>query len=507
MRETMRQFNADFDAVVARHGERVAIISTAHPERKISYRELDGLIDRQAAAFARENLRPGDCVGSMMPNSVEQLCLFLACLRSGLRFAPLACDITPKEIEPWAKVMKPSVCCLGSLVAKDFQSTVERQGIPCRVIDADGDFGHLPGTVTPAARGAGSKVQLFSSGTTGQPKAIVLDADRLWSAGCAFLASQGIDEQTPFRIWNYLPHSYLGGLFNMGLIPFAAAGSTVVDETFSGKTFLGFWQTVDRYDINILWLVPTIVRGLLAISDRTHRDGVRRYDKVISHAFLGTAPIDLGTKRRFETVFRIPLLENFALSETTFLTSERPQEDGLRSEGSVGRMLPWVELSFRAAEQEDDPKYREIAVKTPFIAEGYLDENGALSRTDPDEWFPTGDLGYLDASGQLVLTGRSKDIIKKGGHFVALQEVERLAAAHPSVSEAAAVPGSHSFYGEVYRLHVCLKSDAPADAIVAVREYVYGSLARYKWPEDIEVADDLPRTGSGKVRKFLLRQP
>lgn len=71
------------------------------------------------------------------------------------------------------------------------------------------------------------------------------------------------------RFWNYLPMSYLGGLFNLALIPLSTGGSLVIDETFSGKTFLQFWQTVERFDINAIWFVPTIARGLLSMAERT----------------------------------------------------------------------------------------------------------------------------------------------------------------------------------------------------------------------------------------------
>lgn len=99
---------------------------------------------------------------------------------------------------------------------------------------------------------------------------------------------------------------------------------------------------------------------------------------------------------------------------------------------------------------------------------GYLGDNGELTTPDDDGFFPTGDLGYLDEHGQLVLTGRNKDVIKKGGYFIALREIELLAQTNTQVVEAAAVATPHSFYGESYRLLIRLKSDAPADAVQSV---------------------------------------
>jgi acyl-coenzyme A synthetase/AMP-(fatty) acid ligase len=502
----MREFNRDWEAIAHIYGDRPALIPAAEPEKILRYADLNELIGRHLAWFSSIGLRTGDCIGALLPNSVEMLSLFLACLRGGMRFAPLACDTSPHEAVNWATFTRPACCVLGSTLPESAVAALKKISLKCLRVDTNGSFSHLPdvpGHSLPHASGA--KLYLFTSGTTGQPKAIVIDGDKLWSAGSAFIRSHGVDFASRFRIWNYLPHSYLGGLFNMGLIPLSVGGSSIVDETFSGKTFLGFWQTIDRYEINALWLVPTVVRGLLAIGDRTHRNEVKSYREAIQFAFLGTAPIEYEAKRRFEALFGIPLYENFALSETTFLTTERARDIPLRSEGSTGRPLDYVELRFRSVGDDHDPRYREILAKTPFLADGYLDEDGAVKSSVVDGFLPTGDLGYLDESGQLILSGRCKDIIKKGGHLVALREVELLLASHPAVVEAVAVPAAHPFYGESYRLYVQLKPSEPSGALGAISAFVYENLAKHKGPDSVEAVAAFPRTPGGKIRKFVLK--
>ena len=373
----------------------------------------------------------------------------------------------------------------------------------CIDINTNARFEWLPSDEAQRDVAAG-KILLGTSGTTGVPKAMVIDGDVLWSSGRAFVDFHSLSNSGA-RFWNYLPVSYLGGLFNLGLIPLATEGSIVMDETFSGKTYLTYWQNVERYGIDTLWLVPTIVRGLVSLGRVAKRRAVD-VDRIVKRCFLGTAPIDLATKREFEIMFGRPLLENFALSETTFLTSEIASTIANRSEGSTGELLPYVSLSFRqVADAEMENAAQEILVKTPFLLDGYLDESGAVSReTDVEGFFPTGDLGYLNASGALVVAGRIRDIIKKGGYFIALREIEILAESLRGVREAAAVPVCHDFYGESYVLCIIPEGVADADFRTRVGRDLRGRLAQYRWPEEVRLVEELPKTASGKVCKTVL---
>ena len=501
----MRKFNSDFEALVQLQGDKPALVRIENPEEPVSFAQLLGLLDRHLAWFKEEGLVPGDCIGAVMPNSVEMIVLFLAAVRAGLKFAPLACETSVRELAAWTKITRPKLCILGEQIPSTIAPAVSSAGLLARRVRSDNKFAHLPETAAPLLKAGGAKLYLFTSGTTGAPKVIVMDADRLWSAGVAFMEANGIGIGAPFRIWNYLPHSYLGGLFNLGFIPLSVGGSAVVDETFNGKTLLSFWQTVERCEINSLWLVPSIVRGLVAMGDRTGRGGSKSIRSTIRVAFLGTAPIELEVKQRFEEIFGIPLRENFALSETTFISNERDADAPFRSAGSAGRILDYVKVRMGRTEKSDDPRYDEILVDTPFFADGYLGPDGNISIQLVDGFFPTGDLGYIDSRGQLVVTGRSKDIIKKGGYFVALREIELLASTHSLVEEAVAVPVPHRFYGESYRLYVRFNSATDPARLGDVSAYIFSNLAKYKWPDGVELIEEFPRTASGKIRKFLLQ--
>jgi acyl-CoA synthetase (AMP-forming)/AMP-acid ligase II len=381
------------------------------------------------------------------------------------------------------------------------------------MVPLDGEFSWCDSTGPAAAPPPSpARIYLTTSGSTGDPRALVIDGDRLWSSGRAFCGVHDFLDSGA-RFFNILPMSYLGGLFNLGLIPLAAGASVVIAPAFSGRSFLSFWQDVERCDVNVLWLVPTIVRGLLSIAERT-----RRHDAVpgvpgVHACFIGTAPLDLATKEQFETLFDIPVLENYGLSETTFLTSETLDTPSPRQEGSVGAVLPYVELDFAAAQTDepvapDNSSLFHVRAKTPFMFLGYLTAGGALDAEVDDAGFlATGDLGELVQDGLLVLGGRLRDIIKKGGYLVPLREIETLAERHPAVEEAIAVGLAHDFYGESYNLLLRLADGGESDtAIDDFGAWLRSSLVRYKWPEAVSAVTDVPRTASGKVRKHFLAE-
>jgi acyl-CoA synthetase (AMP-forming)/AMP-acid ligase II len=511
MNGLVRSFAVDFAGLVSRLGANPAMID-ARFGRAYSYADLGAMVARGRSLLEDEGLRPGHVVLSLLPNSSEAIVTFLASLSAGINYAPLPPDATLREVERAILLLKPRACIAGDSVSPEIANALQAAGVRMLRVPVDGTLAWLPefrpGPLPKLAQAA--RLYLSTSGSTGEPKAIVIDVDRLWSSGRAFIGRHRFADETS-RFYNILPVSYLGGLFNLCLIPLAAGGSFVIAEAFSGRSMLGFWQGVEQHGVNVLWVVPSMIRALLSVSDRTKRNKTTAPN--LRGCLLGTASIDLETKQRFERFVGVPVLENFALSETTFLTSELFDDGMERSPGSVGPVLPYVSLCFvPIARGEDDEQPTEapteIRVKTPFLFLGYLAEDGTITLpTDQDGYFPTGDLGHLVDGSVLVLDGRLREVIKKGGFFVPLREIEILAETHEAIDEAAAVGITHGFYGESYRLFVRLKRGyQTAEAVSQFGSWLRSRIVRHKWPDGILVRDQFPRTTSGKVRKHLLAE-
>lgn len=509
MKNGLHSFCAEFDQRIAKGGDSTALVSITQLEPKlISYHELGSLVQRCAALFTSKGLKQNDVVCAFVQNSVENAVCFLTALRLGLGYAPFPCSASKREVQGWVELVKPTLCLTSELINQDIHVLIEEKKIPSIHIPTDSTFSWLPTSKGTLPDLTEAKLFLSTSGTTGEPKAIVLDANTLWSSGVAFAEFHGITK-AGLRFWNFLPMSYLGGLFNLCLIPLATGGSAIIDETFSGKTILSFWQTIDRYEINALWMSPSIANGLIAMAERTKYNFNNKYSDLIKVAFVGMSPIRLSIKERWKELFGFELLENFALSETTFFTSETKNNIQNRTEASVGEILPYAQVAFvdvkldEAAPGGTTPK--EIRVKSPYLFDGYLQPDGTIDRAlDENGFFPTKDLGLLEKNRNVTITGRLRDVIKKGGFFVSLREIEVLVEKHPLVKEAAAVRISHDFYGESFNLYVILKDASAMGADDELNRYIHENLIKYKWPDRLYLREDFPRTASGKVRKHLL---
>ena len=215
------------------------------------------------------------------------------------------------------------------------------------------------------------KLYIMTSGTTGRPKAIIICLDRLWSSALAF-GEHYKELNSNSCIWNYLPMSYLGGLYNLCFIPLSKGSKIIVSNSFDSLMALNFWRTVELYKINVLWLVPSLLKLLQKLSKRSGIQENKRVGSLIKFSFLGTAPISLKEKKLFEKTFGFPVYENYGLSETTFISAEKSNDYKSRADRTVGKLLPYVETNFK----KNSTVQNELKIKSPFLFLGYLNEKG-----------------------------------------------------------------------------------------------------------------------------------
>jgi len=488
---------------IAKHFEDLA---TTQPEvdclidlhgNKIKYGDMWETIKAMALHINNLGISSGDTILVSLPNSIDQAVLYLSALSSGINFAPIACTSTLSELNSVASALKPVHIFIENNLPLSRVRQFDSLGINISMLSfkyplawmeqANRKLDFVPG-----------KLLITTSGSSGASKIVQLDSERLWNSAKNFNDLQKCHHKN-LVYWNYLPMNYLGGLFNLLLIPIESGSTVLIDENFSGKTFLKYWHVVSEYGINAIWLVPSILRGLNQLSFSRGNISMKKLEK----CFIGTAPVTELEKRKFLENFGSKPIESYGLTETTFIASETDEElDLSKNFSSVGQIVPGVEIALKPnTENPGDKTFSEIWVKSDYIMDGYFEDNsGRITlTTDDDGFFNTGDLGFLE-DDQLILTGRNKEIIKKGGLFINLNEIEHIINSMKEVRIAAAVPEKHEFYGESYSVVVEIEDSSQLTS-KDISEFLHNEISKTKWPETVIIVDHIPRTISGKIDK------
>ncbi|WP_158293028.1 MULTISPECIES: AMP-binding protein [Kribbella] len=338
----------------------------------------------------------------------------------------------------------------------------------------------------PTRRPAG--VLLSSSGSTGEPKQVLLSDAQL-----AYVATAVADSHQlgPADVgYCPLPLYHVNAEVVGLLATLRARGRLVLDRRFSRSRF---WATVDAHEATWVNAVPAIV-ALLAEDGTTTEDPAR-----IRFVRSASAPLPVPVLRRFEDMHHIPVLESYGMTEAASQITVNPL-DGERRPGSVG--LPvGGELKVVGDDRREQPAGEPgtVLIRGPGVIRAYATDVGA-ERFDAEGWLDTGDLGRLDEDGYLWLVGRSGELINRSGEKILPREIEDVLREDPGVRDAVVVGRPDPVLGEVPVAYVVASTDDPGlpDRLA---ERCRAALPRDRRPAELTVVEQLPITGTGKVRR------
>jgi len=499
--------------VVARREAHIFLID-AGTGAPITYGEFHRQACTLAADLSRRGLRKGDRLAVMLPNCCELAVLYFACIYLGVVIVPINPALSRGEAEFILESCKPALVVAGLSSAASLRGVHpnvlilrtavdslspadEREQIQIAALPAANDF--LP---LRSADAEDLAVLMYTSGTSAKPKGLAHKLERMLHNASAFAGAQRIDHDARFYLT--LSMAYMGGLYNLLLLPFLCGASVVVDHVFDARSSLNFWDKAKQNQVNTLWLAPTVLSILLRM-DRG-RTGEEFCRDSVRHAFVGFAPLPLKVKEEFESRYGISLIENYGLSETLFVTAR--SQDKFGGPGYVGEPVPGVKL--RIADDRGEPAAPgvdgEVEILTPDLMAGYLDTGGKLLQTDTG-WFPSGDVGHLDSTGSLFITGRKKDLIIRGGVNISPAAIEDALLQVPGVSDAAVVSIPHDLYGEDIVAVLKLERGMDLESLLEpVISHARRHLAQHQQPARYMAIDEFPRTASGKVQKSRIRE-
>ncbi|MCO1655497.1 FadD3 family acyl-CoA ligase [Pseudonocardia humida] len=501
-----------------RHGDREAIVDG---ELRLSFADLLAEVERVAAGLLRHGLRAGDAVAVWAPNSARWALAALGCLHVGLTLVPVNTRYRGEEAHHvLARSRAVALFVEDGFLDRDHTAMLRAAGpLPClRTVVTLGEprpSGPIgwdafraraadPAQVA-AARDAvtpGTAMQvMFTSGTTGRPKAVPHTHGQVVRLYTTYTEHLGLRAGDRYLLVNPFFHSF--GLL-AGLLSCLLRGATALPvRRLDPPAVL---ELVERERVTGIPGPPTLYATLLNDPTRPGRDL-----SALRLAITGATviPTELIRRMRTDLGFR-EILTAYGLTESTgVVTMCRIGDPDEVIESTSGRAVEGVEVAIAALHGGDGGGGTgEILVRGYNVMAGYVDDPGATAAAiDADGWLRTGDVGHLDGAGNLHITGRLGDVFIVGGFNVSPAEVEQLLCRHPAVSEAAVVGVPDERLGEVGRAFVVLRRGAAPAAEAELIAWCRERLAGFKVPRSVVVLPELPKGATGKVAKAALRAP
>lgn len=490
---------ASFYHQFEKHYDKVAL--TCADGRRFTFADLDTSSARLSALLKSFGCESGQRVSVQVEKSPEALCLYLACLRAGLVFHPLNTGYKQHELSYFLSNAEPTIVVCDSADEQMMSALCSENNVPhLLTLNADGS-GSLMDRQTDfepdysIAQKAPDDLAslLYSSGTTGVPKGIMLSHANLVSNGLSLVEHWGFTDQDV--LLHALPIFHVHGLFVALSCAFLSGASMRWLKGFNLDEVMA-----ELPNSSVMMGVPTYYTRLLSSQDFT-----AEYCSTMRLFISGSAPLLEETFYAFEARTGQRILERYGMSETNMNTSNPLH--GERKAGTVGPALPGVEVRVVDDNGNVLPsgEIGNLQVRGENVFKGYwkLPEKTAEDFT-ADGFFNTGDKALIDSDNYVAIVGRAKDMVITGGLNVYPKEIELIIDELPGVKESAVIGVPHPDFGEgVVAVVVPKPGETPleSDMIVALRNMI----SSFKVPKRIVFRDELPRNTMGKVQKNILR--
>ena len=477
--------------------------------RVTTYGEVDVLTRQLIALFQKHGIGHGDRIAWLGKNSDRYFTLLYAAARMGVVMAPIGWRLAPPEIgyilsDTGTKLM---------FVEEGFIDTAEKvTGVienPPRVLEAEGAFREAAGMEPARYEPAGEHdaiLQLYTSGTTGNPKGVGLSNHNMFA-----LRKPSLDADAPWHrygesdcILAAMPCAHIGGT---GLAAIAVANG-IRAQVLAEFTPDGVLNAIENGATH-MFLVPAAIQFVIMhpLAKETDFTNLR-------YLMYGAAPMPLELlKLAVATMPTTGFLQVYGMTETTGTVTMLPPEDhsleGNERMRSAGKAVPGVTIQIRDENNREAPlgEIGEICILSPSNTAGYWNRPDATAETiDTDGWLHTGDAGIMDADGYVYIQDRIKDMIISGGENVYPAEVENAIFGHPAIAEVAVIGIPSERWGEEVKA-CCVAKPGMEIEEGDVLAYARERIAPFKVPKSIDIIAEMPRNASGKILRRQLRAP
>ncbi|MDQ3490878.1 MAG: AMP-binding protein [Acidobacteriota bacterium] len=474
--------------------------------REWTYSEFDKAVNRTANLLVANDIKKGDVVSLLLPNSAEYIIAYFACFKIGAIAGPVNSLLKSDEME-WiagnseAKLILigsqfqhgsvPSAVAGGLTKYSEFRvQSFESESLPnSALIPLAGGSDALLKIIVFDSEAETTKelsetleevdinsddgaIIIYTSGTTGKPKGCLLTHGNLFANARQITEWLGFNEND--RLLTIMPLFHMNAVSVTTMTALYAGASTVVSPKFSASRF---WDIVAKYEITSFGSVATMLSMLLANSnqcssisgrpdDTSHATHNPRLTTHLRFAMCGSAPVPAEVLRKFEETFNCLVIEGYGLSESTCRSTFNPPNE-TRRPGSCGQPIGNEMKIFDDNDAElPDGELGEIVLRGDNIFKKYYKNPDATAKAFTNGWFHTGDIGYRDTEGFFYIADRKSDMIIRGGENIYPREIDDLLYTHPAIESAAVIGVPNELYGEEVAAFVVLKkgfSSPPSD--------------------------------------------
>jgi len=511
-----------FDRCVADVPDKIAVSdfnSTAQVANRLTYRELAGCVDRIAVGLMRLGVEKNDVVSCQFPNWWQFTALSLACVRIGAVINPIMPIFRERELKFMLGLAESKVLVIPREF-RGFDYATMARGIRSELaglyhllvvggegpesfeqvlLDQRRDADEDATKCFKERRPTGDNVMelLYTSGTTGEPKGVMHTANTLFSNLCPYAERLRLTGDDVVLMASPMAHQ-TGFMYGL-MMPIMLGATAVLQDIWEPK------QAATRIGGE---RVTFTMASTPFLSDLTDVVETNKYDVSSLRVFLSAgAPIPHVLAERATRVLNANVVSAWGMTENGAVTTTKlddPQEKAFHTDGCT---LPGMEVHITDHENNPLPPDTEGMLKVRGCSNfvGYL-KRPQLYGHDADDWFDTGDLARIDADGYIRITGRSKDIIIRGGENIPIVEIEGLLFRQPAIQAIAIVGYPDPRLGERACAFVVLKAGHTFSQAEMIQFLEQEKVIKQYMPERLEIVAELPRTPSGKVQKFKLRQ-
>lgn len=493
-------------SAIGSHDADAIIIPQTGPQ--LSYRGLRLAVEDFQSQLARHGLHHGQAVSMTLPNNAEFVVSFLAVTAQRCIAAPLNPAYKQPEFEFYINDINSAMVLVPKgHVAKQEAAVRAARSFGAAIAEVSWDMASARLRLEVKEKGkkltGSNKVDepqpgdialiLHTSGTTGRPKAVPLTHENLTSTMRNIVDTYKLS--TSDRTLLVMPLFHVHGLLCALLAPLQSGGSLIIPTKFSAGQF---WKDFIDYKANWYTAVPTIHQILLRNPPPSPRPEIR-FIRSCSSALAPTI------FHQLEKTFGAPVVEAYAMTEASHQMTSNALPPDKRKAGTVGRGFG-VEVKILNEQGKilAQGEEGEICARGANVTKGYLNNDKANRESFTKEgYFRTGDQGKIDPDGYVIITGRIKELINRGGEKIAPAEIDDVLLQHPAVQEAVAFAVPDEMYGQEVNAAIVLKEGKKADQ-KELQSFVLGKMAKFKVPKVMYFTDNMPKTATGKIQRRVM---